>query len=757
MAPSMAAMRRQFGRQDRCGQGMTSTRLGPDDTVRATSASARLAENSESDTASSLWLRLAALGFVLAGLGLPLNDLFRYALLLLAAVAIFGGGISRQPVRWLGAAAIVALTLAVQHFWPAPRLDEGHNVIMTEGSNGTPGVGLPADAFRQMAAEFDLQYPAERRCNPTEFGCWRASPLPARPYAFSADSIYSGTESSRRVTGIDFADPVWQRLGFLNEQQYNWTGTSDIRRGKRAPWWMVLHPWPVATPYFVMLRMPADFISSRLCWRGVVLWEDAGERFTRLRHIEWSCRPIENAEVGRRIFGVSAGTPLAMKLEPPAAVQLHRLIEPALALAAAGAVLMLLVRWRMRSLALPLTLVGLALLVVFLHDASFIGGIREFDGGDDGLVYEGMARIMMQHLLNGEFAEALKGTEAVFYYGGPGLRYFRTLEHFIFGDAFFGYLSLILLMPVMVFLALRRFFEARSALALTLIFVAIPAGALFGTTFFQYAKWASRGFADPAAAILFLAGFVLLVGPTAAGPGPRFRPAFGAGLMFALALWLRPNLAPAAGILLGGAGLAALWQAQLWRVAGLCIGFLPVLGMALHNWVYGGVFVLFSANATIAEALPMAPSAWLAAFGELLRLNLAGEHIRGGVWQLAQWLSGPSESLAMVPVHALAIAVLVRVAFFARGFDPWIRLTAVAMLAQHPVAFFYLPYGRYYFLAWLLTGLVCAVWVRDEGVGLFRMRWPRAAETIARHPVRAHLEQVLDRWTAFTGISPARR
>ena len=40
------------------------------------------------------------------------------------------------------------------------------------------------------------------------------------------------------------------------------------------------------------------------------------------------------------------------------------------------------------------------------------------------------------------------------------------------------------------------------------------------------------------------------------------------------------NLAPGAGILLGGAGLAALWQGQFRRVVGLCLGFLPVLGMA---------------------------------------------------------------------------------------------------------------------------------------------------------------------------------
>ena len=46
----------------------------------------------------------------------------------------------------------------------------------------------------------------------------------------------------------------------------------------------------------------------------------------------------------------------------------------------------------------------------------------------------------------------------------------------------------------------------------------------------------------------------------------------------------------------GGAGLAALFQSQAARVLGLCLGFLPVLGMALHNYYFGGVFVLFSSK-----------------------------------------------------------------------------------------------------------------------------------------------------------------
>src|SRR4029079_11754023 len=96
----------------------------------------------------------------------------------------------------------------------------------------------------------------------------------------------------------------------------------------------------------------------------------------------------------------------------------------------------------------------------------------------------------------------------------------------------------------------------------------------------------------------------------------RFTAAAGAGLLFALALFVRPNIAPAAGVLLAGAGLAALWQRQLRRAAGLCLGFLPVFGMALHNWVYGGALVLFTATAAHPVLLAMPPAAYLAALRE---------------------------------------------------------------------------------------------------------------------------------------------
>jgi hypothetical protein len=166
--------------------------------------------------------------------------------------------------------------------------------------------------------------------------------------------------------------------------------------------------------------------------------------------------------------------------------------------------------------------------------------------------------------------------------------------------------------------------------------------------------------------------------------------------------------------------------------------------MALHNWVYGGALVLFTASAGHPGVLVMPPSAYLAALAELAHLNFAGEHVARAMRQIAGWLAGPSESVVMAPLNAAAILVLLRVALW-RGADPWLRLTAFATLAQHCVALFYPADGRYHYLTWLLTLLVVAAWVHGEGLDLVRRWFPRFTQRVAKHPASLALARGLER------------
>ena len=138
----------------------------------------------------------------------------------------------------------------------------------------------------------------------------------------------------------------------------------------------------------------------------------------------------------------------------------------------------------------------------------------------------------------------------------------------------------------------------------------------------------------------------------------------------------------------------------------------------------------------------MPPSAWLAALGELVRFDFGGEHVGRAVRQIGGWLAGPSESLLMTPLDAAAFVVLFRVAAW-KEMDPWLRLTAWATLAQQCVGMFYAPAGRYYYLTWLLTLLVTAVWVQREGLHIFQRRYPGIAARVAGHPARRALARLL--------------
>ena len=691
------------------------------------------------------WRRTGALVLACGAVGLPVNDLSAYALLLVLAVVIFTGEVSARPKAWLATAAIVVSALVAQSLLAPPRIEEGHNVFLPGAQGEALQRGLPPEVHARLAQEFDALYPPAVRCRPGVTSCWQSEGKPDRTYAFSADSVWHRTGASRSVSALDFSDPVWLHLGFINEMRYNWLSVPpDVHRDDRdRRFWMGLHRWHLAMPWYEMIRLPPGYAGGELCWRGEILWEGAGEHFSRPPGE--GCRTIEAADAGRRVFGIAIKPDtLAMRLSPPWSVRLLWFAQAAMIFAAAAALMLVLVRLRRRRAMLALALIGLAAAVIAIDDAAFLGGMRPFDGGDDGLFYDGVGRDLLRHLLAGDLWQFLRGGEDVYYYGGPGLRYFRALEHVVFGESYLGYLSLVLVFPFMAHALFKRFLDTRWALTLIILFVAVPLGVIFGTGFVQYEKWASRGFADPAAYIFFIAGVLPVVGAERAGPAARFLPAFAGALLLALGIFMKPIVAPAAGVLVAGAGLAALHRQQWPRAAGLCIGFLPVFAMALHNWVYGHVFVLFSTNAGDPTLLTMAPADYIEVARRLAHLDFGG--LARVLRQIANWLSGPAESYATIPLNAAGVAILLYVVARGRGFDPWLRLVGGAALAQHAVALFYRgDVARYHFLTWFLTMVVVMAYFREVGIPFLAKRFPTLSRRLSAHPAARRLASGLTR------------
>ena len=85
------------------------------------------------DAAGAGWRKAGALGLAIAVIGLPINNISDYALLLISAVMILCGDVRATPRAWAAAAAIVIAAFLGQALLSTPRIQEGHNVFLPGG------------------------------------------------------------------------------------------------------------------------------------------------------------------------------------------------------------------------------------------------------------------------------------------------------------------------------------------------------------------------------------------------------------------------------------------------------------------------------------------------------------------------------------------------------------------------------------------------------------------------------------------------
>jgi hypothetical protein len=595
----------------------------------------------------------------------------------------------------------VIVVSAVKFVAAPPLIEEGHNVFLVDDAKPTSALerDLPSGVFRFMLAEFDRVYPVAKRCAPEVAGCWRGQPMPTSAYAFSGDGIYDRPVFSRRVASINIGDPKAWRTGFINERKYNWYDhVSDVERN--------------TFPWFTMFRFPTAYAGSSLCWAGTVLWEGDSEQFTPIKHETLSCRTLEKADAGRRIFGVSIdpAARLSMQLDQTTALKLRTGIADSARLVGVLAIVMLLgARPMLRDFIFPCALVASALAVIAVLDPVFFGSIHIYAGGDDGLTHEGMARTILQALLRGDFLTALRSDENIFYFV-PGFRYLLALEKFVFGDTEFAYFTVLWTAPLLIFAAYRRFAGAGWALLAALLFVS-SLGALGGLSLRLYTMVAAAGYPDIAGTFAFLAGLLLVASPNRV----HWLRGLGGALLLGLAVWLRPNLFPPAAVIVLGTVLMSVQVRNVLGAGALCVGFSVVGLMALHNWVFGQAFVPFGSNATIPEVLVVPPRVYAQALTELAHVDLHGEAVARVVRHLYFVLLGPLQKHALIFVYAAEIAIVIRVALRGRS-SQWDRLLAVAALAGFSIMLFYANTLRYHLLTWLLGSIVSTIWLSDEAL-----------------------------------------
>ena len=668
-----------------------------------------------SGTRPQFLTRIAAGVFVAAAIGLPVLDTWE-ALLLVASLflVVFSAG---RPERWrlAAAAAIVLAIVGVKAVLPRADIAEAHNVFMLLGDGGPLQRGLPPEIFASWQAQFERLHPRTAEVPPFS---WRAHAAePKSLFVQSADSIWRTPKYSRQVDAIDFTTLGEFRGAFANDITYNfWAG--DLSRD--------------SLPFYVMYELTPASAGSRLAWQGQLFWEGEGGRFEEVVHAEPASREIVPADAGRRVYAAffpARDQARRFRLEPSTQLTASTWLRIGLTVAGSFAVLWLMVRPRWGSYLRGLTMFALAWWLMFtyvdLSGRHFLG--RDYPphgGGDDGLVHDGWGHSMALLARQGDVVEALKGSEAVYWFT-PGMRYVRMLEKLIFGDTNLLYALWLACVPLAMFYLLRHFVRVRWAWILTAGFCLMPVGNL---SYLQYVTNGRIGYGEGAAAGLFILGTALLL---------RTQPAWGglerngsmtamAGAALALSSFVRPNFI-----------LAAVWLAAMWSLASLrrkdvaaivplAIGLAFALWMPFHNWYYGGEFFLVSrAGATL--SIPLGPRDYLAAARDAAQGQFDTAAVTVTSAQVKGWLSAPAfvdlYSGLLAPVAraahvfrlialALTCWVVLRwaVARFARGTD--LAVIAVAALLAHvPMLFVHATFDRYAMLAWDLSILVLVLWV----------------------------------------------
>jgi hypothetical protein len=626
-----------------------------------------------------------------AALAPPITDPVLFSVLFLTALVIIFNAIRLCGWRWIAAIAIVGFSILLQHLLPATRILEQHNLFLRLAGGEPVQNALPAAIYADMAESFERQYPRSQRCDKAKFGCWAGFGVPHSAFAWSADHAFG--EPTRVVSGIDFHDIGSFRLGAINEIQYNWydgayppdaaSTASDIKRE--------------SAPYFVIYKFPSNLMGSTLCIKGTFFWKEGTAEPKRFVADESSCRQITNPETEVFAYSFDPAAPLAIQLHKSATRLAWDWTIFALRLLGAICIPLLLVTAAMPSV-FPVALGAAGLLAVYWAYPTLLTEFRVHDSGNDGLTHEGFARLMLQAALNGKWSDALRGAEPVFYYM-PGLRYFRVLERLVFGDTNFGYVAAVASLPIAVYAVLKELAPPRIGFVFAAAFVAtaffLPHFVLGFRPFIQFAE---QGYPDTLGYLFFL---IAVAHGFRTARELNALPAIATGFLFALAVFVRPNLVIGAAVFLSLLGLLLVGKKQWQTLFCVSLGVAPAFLITVHNYVFGGRLVLLTDAAFIKENLFLTPSQYVSALawglsggGSLANFELAKQH-------LTEWL------MILPGHHANWLNQLLLIAPVLLCFVPqqtWrVRTLVATALALHSALWFWHAYDRYALLAWMLT------------------------------------------------------
>ena len=613
-------------------------------------------------------------------LGMPILYFWKMIILFFSILVLFSADRVKRWQYQCVAYGVFLICLVSVFLIPKLEIQEGSNSYLPAGEGRSEYTELPADINHAFLQRFMQIYPPEHWCNPEEYGCWRYFGRTGGTYAFSSSSFWENAKYSRIVNDINFTSVGNFNGGFLNNisavlGNNNWYDhVSDVRRN--------------AMPFFVMYEIPRELVGSFLCWQGDVWW-GSKEGYQQLSVLDTEqCRLVRQADIDQRIYGFSIlpEKPLAIRLDLANQIKFYQWLERLLQILGCLSLLSLF-KYRRKStfFIFCIGLLGLCCYVIWLDPDITRHNYPIAGGGGDGLTYISYGHHIFYSLAQGQWMEALRGVESVFYFM-PGARYIWALFKLLFGDTNIGYMLMLLTTFTIVSIITLRMMLPWLAV-ITIIFFYL----FFAKTFFVLMLHSS---AEGLGYTFFLCAFLLAIYRNSLEYISYFK-LWSIGFFMFLAVFCRPNLAIAALFFISFLAFLFL-KKQYWKkTAALGLGFSCIIFLPWHNYYYGNEWVFLTSAMDISVNLHITPITYWIAIQQWLNIlpndsssALAAVSHHWKLWLPTLW-------------HQCAIIIFLIGLFWVRNWK--CLLLALSILGLQIPLLFWSPFGRYAVLAWLLT------------------------------------------------------
>ena len=606
--------------------------------------------------------------------GLPLANWASFIALSTALYALVLNKINNRKILWYISLIIIGSLLITRYSINNSKIEIGEQIYSP--NDLILNESLPEQIEKEARRDIDLLR--------LPFSITPANIIKTEnPWAFSADSFFSKPKMSRTVNSLNFKNRYDFRVGVLNNAKYNYFGQNMGSSGAYYP--LLFH-----------FQIPKSLKNEQLCWVGNIFIQ-INNNWQRLYSDKKKCfilkdyfEPTEQ-QIGIFGFDFNKDKPLSISLKNK-----KHLLLFLLSIFSSISILLLLTRLNRDDL----ILLGLSIagVIIFLLDQHIRGGHPEalsgfpyMGRGNDGLTHYSYAREMTAALSKNDIFEWLKGKESIFYYM-PGMRYMWGLSMPIFGESFFGLLSLISLAPLAIRNILSNIATRNWQIILLLCFLCIPIFEAFGFFHLYLIKYSIEGF-GAGLAIASLLGSVSILWKKNNYRFKKYELIL-AGLFLAIALGLRPNYVPAIiFILLGFSLYFILIEKRIINALMLGFGFFPVLLIPLHNYYFGKRLILITSSADIQNNMRNGPDIWMECFySSKIACNQILEHIN-------IWISY-KEPWYIVTFLFLWIVV------FNKKFSYFEKIFATSMITGHAVFLFYEGVARYSHGIWVISFLL---------------------------------------------------